>query len=269
MAYSLEDLLYLMRRLRDPVTGCPWDLKQHFDTIAPHSLEEIYELVDAIESNDLDQVRQELGDVLFQVIFYSRLGEEQDLFNFADVVDGITAKLLRRHPHVFPDGTLQSTREADAPDDGAIRQRWEDIKQQERSEKLQRSVMDDIPQALPALSRAVKLQKRARNIGFDWPDINAVIAAFKEEIAELEEARAEGSADAIADEMGDVLFSAVNVCRHLGLDPEKVTRAAGKKFERRFRFVEQRCRESATDNDTGRECTQLELFWDQAKAAGL
>jgi ATP diphosphatase len=269
MAYSLQDLLYLMGRLRDPITGCPWDLKQRFDTIVPHSLEEVYELVDAIEANDLNQVRQELGDVLFQVVFYSRLGEEQGLFNFDDVVDGITTKLLRRHPHVFPDGSLQSIRDTEAPKDDAIKQRWEDIKQAERSEKSQGSVMDDIPQALPALTRAAKLQKRARNIGFDWADIDEVIAAFHDEIRELEDARADGDANAIADEMGDVLFSAVNVCRHLGLDPEAVTRAAGKKFERRFRFVEQRCQESAIDNSTGQASAQLELFWDQAKAAGL
>lgn len=269
MSYALADLLYLMARLRHPETGCPWDLKQDFASIVPHTLEEVYELVDAIEEGDLEQLRQELGDVLFQVVFYSRLAEEQGAFTFADVAHEITAKLLRRHPHVFPEGTLASRRGSEAPSDAGIKQRWEEIKQDERAAKSQHSLMDDIPVALPALTRAAKLQKRARGIGFDWPDTAAVLAAFKDEIGELEEAMAGGNREALADEMGDVLFSAINVCRHLGLDPETVTRGAGRKFERRFRFVEQRIQETGVETGKDGVYSQLDLFWNQAKAAGL
>lgn len=267
--YALDDLLYLMSRLRDPQTGCPWDLQQSFASIVPHTLEEVYELADAIEADDMTQIRQELGDVLFQVVFYSQLGNEQGRFTFADVVNDITAKLLRRHSHVFPEGTLDSVRGVAAPEEAQIKLRWEEIKQQEREGRAQSSVLDDIPLALPALSRAAKLQKRARNIGFDWPDIEAVWRAFNDEIIELAEAMADGDPDAIADEMGDVIFSAVNVSRHLGLDPEAVARAAGKKFERRFRHVEARCREQGLDTDKGDVSGQLDLFWREAKARGL
>lgn len=267
--YTLEDLLTLMARLRDPDTGCPWDLKQNFASIVPHTLEEVYELADAIEADDSAQIRQELGDVLFQVVFYSQLARERGLFGFADVVNDITAKLLRRHPHVFPDGTLDSVRGESPPEEAQIKLRWEEIKQQERQGKSQNSVLDDVPLALPALSRAAKLQKRARNLGFDWPDVDAVMAGFKEEITELTEAMASGDRDAIADELGDVIFSAVNISRHLGLDPEAVTRAAGKKFERRFRHVEARCQEEGVNTGTEGATAQLELFWNEAKAQGL
>jgi ATP diphosphatase len=267
--YSLSDLQYLMRRLRDPLTGCPWDLKQTFKSVVPHTLEEVYELVDAIEQGDSDQIRQELGDVLFQLIFYSQLAAESSQFNFADVVHEIVEKLLRRHPHVFPSGELQSVREADAPAEVAIKARWEEIKQQERGQKSQHSAMDDVPRALPALTRAAKLQKRAAQQGFDWVEIKQVISAFKAEIVELEEAVDAADPRGIADEMGDVVFSAVNVARHLNLDPEEVTRAACGKFERRFRFVEQRCLETGVLVGKGQQNSQMELFWNEAKAAGL
>ena len=269
MSYTIADLQYLMARLRDPLTGCPWDLKQTPITVVPHTLEEVYELVDAIEQGDSAQVQQELGDVLFQVIFYSQLASEQGSFDFSNVVNDIVEKLLRRHPHVFPDGSLTSRRTTVAPDDSAIKARWEEIKQDERQQKSQHSVLDDVPQALPALTRAMKLQKRASQSGFDWRELSHVVTALRDELEELEEAIALGEAAAIADEMGDVLFSAVNLSRHLGLDAETETRNASKKFERRFRFVEQRCREMGVSGESGAADLQLDLFWNEAKAAGL
>ncbi len=269
MTYSIADLQYLMARLRDPDTGCPWDLKQTFSSVVPYTLEEVYELVDAIEQGDQEQIRQELGDVLFQVIFYSQLADESEQFSFSDVVSDIVAKLLRRHPHVFPSGELNSQRSLDAPADEAIKARWEEIKQQEREQKAQHSAMDDVPRALPALTRATKLQKRAAQQGFDWLELKQVIGAFRAEIDELEEAIAMADSRAVADEMGDVLFSAVNVARHLNLDAEAVTRGACDKFERRFRFVEQRCQESGVFAGKGELNSQMELFWNEAKAAGL
>lgn len=269
MSYTIADLQYLMARLRDPDTGCPWDLKQNAVSVIPHTLEEVYELVDAIELGDTAQIRQELGDVLFQVIFYSQLASEQAQFDFSQVVNEIVQKLLRRHPHVFPGGTLASRRNTQAPDDDAIKARWEDIKQSERQQKSLHSVLDDVPQALPALTRATKLQKRAAKSGFDWRELGCVVAALREELDELEEAVAIGLQADIADEMGDVLFSAVNLSRHLGLDAEAVTRNACKKFERRFRFVEQRCKETGISGEDGSADPQLDLFWTEAKAAGL
>lgn len=265
--FSLDDLRYLMTRLRDPEDGCPWDLKQDFQSIVPHTLEETYELADAIASEDLDQIRQEMGDVLFQLIFYSRLAEEQSAFDFDDVVDGITRKLLRRHPHVFPAGTLESRRSSDAPEEAQIKQRWEEIKAEERGEKAQHSALDDIPQALPAASRASKLQKRASQLGFDWENIEGVVGALHDELAELREAMQAGEQAAIEDELGDVLFSVVNLSRHLGLDAEATLRKAGQKFERRFRFVEARAEEGEGVSATPR--SQLEDFWREAKEAGL
>ena len=269
MAYSIGDLQYLMARLRDPETGCPWDLKQTFQSVVPHTLEESYELVDAIEQGDTEQIRQELGDVLFQVIFYSQLASESAQFSFTEVVHDIVEKLLRRHPHVFPSGELDSKRQLDAPDDEAIKTRWEEIKQQERGQKSQLSAMDDVPQALPALTRAAKLQKRAAQQGFDWQELKQVLAAFRAEIDELDEAIELADPLKTADEMGDVLFSAVNVARHLKLDAETVMRSACRKFERRFRFVEQRCQETGVVAGKGQQNSQMELFWNEAKAAGL
>lgn len=268
MRYTLADLQTLMARLRDPEDGCPWDLKQDFRSIVPHTLEEVYELVDAIEQGDSDQVCQEMGDVLFQLIFYSQLAAEEDAFTFDDVVHGIAEKLLRRHPHVFPKGTLDSRRSDAPPEDGEIKARWEEIKSAERGSKAQHSLMDDIPAALPAASRAGKLQKRACQIGFDWENVDQVFVALNEELDELKQALADGQRDAIADELGDVLFSAVNLCRHIGFDAETLLRAAGQKFERRFRFVEQ-CALEVSKQPEKVPSEQLELFWTEAKAQGL
>lgn len=267
-AFTVEDLLYLMRRLRDPETGCPWDIQQSYRSITPSTIEEAYEVVDAIEQEDFEHLKEELGDLLFQVIFYSQLGYEDGYFDFADIVDALTAKLIRRHPHVFPEGTLSSKvvdMEA-AVTDADIKGRWEALKAQERQEKGSVSVLDDVPLALPALSRAAKLQKRAAGVGFDWPAVSPVLEKIKEEIEELEHALAEADSDAISDELGDVLFSVVNLARHLKRDPERMLRAANQKFTRRFRFIEQNLAHTgrsiaAVDQES------LEALWARAKEA--
>ena len=183
--HSLDNLLYLMRRLRDPDTGCPWDLKQTFETIVPYTLEEVYEVVDTIEREDYVHLKEELGDLLFQVVFYGQLGEEQDLFCFDDIITTLVEKLVTRHPHVFPEGTLTSSREDGVvPDETQIKQTWESLKSSERKEKGRSSVLADIPESLPALTRASKLQKRAANHGFDWPSISGVVDKLDEETTE-------------------------------------------------------------------------------------
>jgi ATP diphosphatase len=237
--YSITDLRYLMARLRDPKTGCPWDIKQTYKTIAPHTVEEVYEVIDAIERGDIQHLSEELGDLLFQIIFYSQLGEEDSQFDFDSVVSAITAKLLRRHPHVFPDGTLSSIRSGDSPaNEAEIKQTWERIKQQERSDKGEPRTLDDIPRALPALSRAVKLQKRAAATGFDWNEVSAVVAVLKEELAELEAEISRGDSQRIEEELGDLLFSAANLARHLSIDPEEALARGNHKFKRRFEGME-------------------------------
>ncbi|MDB6061093.1 MAG: mazG [Verrucomicrobiaceae bacterium] len=264
MRYALPDLLEVMARLRNPDGGCPWDLQQNFASIAPHTLEECYELVDAIERGDYPQVREELGDVLFQVIFYAQLGREQNLFSFDDLVHNLVAKLLRRHPHVFPSGDLT---ERVHTGDVAVEQvnvNWERIKQQERAEKSQHSVLDDVPLALPSLSRAAKLQKRAARVGFDWQSWRDVIVKIDEEKNELIEAIDSGDRAHIEDEFGDLLFSCVNLARFLDIDPESALRAGNRKFERRFGYIEQALAAQ------GREPQQvalaeMEALWVEAK----
>ncbi|MBB3046009.1 ATP diphosphatase [Litorivivens lipolytica] len=261
--YSLDDLRTLMRCLRDPEHGCPWDLKQTYQTIAPHTLEECYELIDAIESGDTEQIRQELGDVLFQVVFYSQLAEEAGDFTFSEVTDAIVSKLLRRHPHVFPEGELDKPTNGRAIDEAEIKRRWEEIKAEERAAKAQNGVLDDIPTALPALKRAQKLQKRAATIGFDWQAVGGVFDKLDEERAELAEAIASGDKDHQAEEMGDLIFVVVNLARHLGLDAETVLRAANRKFEARFQQMEQ-----LSDKSLGElSPATLESLWEQAKKA--
>lgn len=270
-AYTISDLLEVMARLRDPERGCPWDLQQSFATIAPHTLEECYELVDAIERGDFPQIRDELGDVLFQVIFYAQLGREQGRFEFADVVHNIVEKLLRRHPHVFPSGKLYEAsgelREDDVRRDIGVDQvgaNWERIKQQERADKNQTSVLDDVPAALPALSRALKLQKRAARVGFDWDSWRDVLVKMDEEKAELQAAIAENNPEHIADEMGDLLFCCVNLARFLDVDPETALRASNRKFEQRFGYIER----SLAAQGRALEQTSLaemEALWNEAK----
>ena len=262
--YSIDDLRYLMSRLRDPQTGCPWDIKQSYKTIAPHTIEEVYEVIDAIERGDLEHLSEELGDLLFQIIFYTQLGVEDGLFDWDKVVNGITDKLVRRHPHVFPDGTLQSVRSANAVfDTKAINKKWEAIKQQERVDKGEDETLADIPMALPSLSRAYKLQKRAASVGFDWTNPKDVLAKVKEEIAELEVEIAKGDRLAMEDEMGDLLFSCVNLARHLSIDPEKAMRLSSNKFKRRFEAMELL---AAGETFSTMTAAEMESLWSRVKA---
>ena len=263
--YSLDDLLRVMARLRDPNGGCPWDLKQTFETIVPSTLEECYELADAIEQQDMPHIAEELGDVLFQVIFYSQLGSEEGAFDFSSVVHTLVEKLLRRHPHVFAEGQIEG-RVDEVVDTTAVKANWEAIKQQERDAKAKTGALADVPLALPALPRAQKLQKRAANVGFDWSEFDAVLENLESEIAELREALTLGDADHVEDEFGDVLFSVVNVGRHLKLDAERSLRRANTKFERRFQRVEAM---AEANNQVLKALTeaQLQSYWQHAKAA--
>ncbi|ROS04708.1 ATP diphosphatase [Sinobacterium caligoides] len=263
-SYQLEDLLYLMGRLRDPQDGCPWDRQQNFASIAPHTLEEVYELVDCLEKGDYGHLREELGDVLFQVVFYAQLGQEQSLFGFADIVSELVEKLLRRHPHVFPGGQLSHRAGEVRQDEEEIRGTWEKIKQQERNERLQEGVFDDIATALPALGRSVKLQQRAAKSGFDWPDAEAVVPKVEEELAEVLEAVENQDRDAIEDELGDLLFAVTNLARKLKVDPEAALRRANRKFSRRFEGM------NSLANKAGKSFQQYDLegqteLWEAVK----
>ena len=266
--YQLDDLLHLMARLRDPQHGCPWDLKQSYASIVPYTLEEAYEVADAIERSDFAHLPGELGDLLFQVVYYSQLAREDGRFEFAQVVDGITRKLVRRHPHVFPDGDLYGAPDMAKLGEAAVKQRWEEIKAEERAEKAaapeQLSLLDDVPLALPSLNRAIKLQKRAAQVGFDWPDALSVVDKVREELDEVLEAMSENDPQAIAEEIGDLLFVVGNLARHLKVDPETALRAANSKFERRFRFIEQALREAGR---AMQDCPleELDALWGEAK----
>ena len=257
---DVRRLLDIMRRLRDPQLGCPWDVEQTFATIAPYTIEEAYEVADAIERGDLTDLRDELGDLLLQVVFHARMAEEIGAFAFGDVVDGICDKLLRRHPHVFGDGR------ADTP--AAVRVAWEDIKNDERQSKNghKTGVLDEVPLALPALSRAVKLQERAARVGFDWPDRSHVLDKLNEEMLELSSAVADGGDTGdVAEELGDLLFVYANLARHLKIDPEAALRAANEKFVRRFRRIEELMAASGrTPEDSS--LAEMDRLWDRAKA---
>lgn len=272
MSYQLDDLLYLMARLRDPEHGCPWDLEQSFASIVPHTLEEAYEVADAIEQQDFAQLPGELGDLLFQVVYYAQLAQEEGRFDWATIVDGITRKLVRRHPHVFPDGKLRTPPGSLTLAPEQIKQRWEQIKAEERAEKAERpeqlSLLDDVPQALPSLSRAQKLQKRAAAAGFDWPEAAPVVDKIAEELDEVREALQKGDAAAVAEEMGDLLFCMVNLARHLGVDAENALRQGNNKFERRFRYIEKVLHEQGATVEQS-DLALLDTLWDQAKARGL
>lgn len=227
---SIDKLLEVMARLRDPQDGCPWDQKQDFSSIAPYTLEEAYEVADAIAHEDFVALRGELGDLLFQVAFHAQMAEEAGYFDFDDVVGAITDKMLRRHPHLFGD----SEQRAEGPVEGS----WEKIKAEERAKTADTSALAGVAKALPALKRAQKLGKRAGSVGFDWPDRQGVRAKIREELDELEAAVGSRSAEHIEEEFGDVLFAVVNLARHLEVDPEKALTAANFKFERRFRDME-------------------------------
>ncbi len=265
--YSIEELIHLMARLRHPNTGCPWDIKQDFESIAPHTLEETYEVVDAIERGDFAHLREELGDLLFQVVFYSQMAKEQSLFDFEGVIDALTAKLLKRHPHVFPEGTLHSERKAGhIPEQTAIRADWEQLKAKDRLDKGALGRLADIPLALPALTRSQKLQKRAANHGFDWPDYRPVLDKIDEELAELREAIELNNPEHVEEELGDLIFACVNLGRHREINLETCLRRANQKFEARFRAMEV----IAEKNSLDFEALSLEEknnLWLQVKAS--
>lgn len=263
--YNLGDLVQLMQRLRDPDKGCPWDIQQDFASIVPHTLEEAYEVADTIEREDWTHLKDELGDLLFQVIFYAQLGREQSLFDMDSIIDQLVSKLLRRHPHVFPDGQLYGEgHHNNAINSDQVNAQWEAIKAQEREQKSRAGVLDEVPLSLPSLSRAAKLQKRAAGVGFDWSSPHDVLDKIEEEIAELREAIDLKDSSAIADEMGDLLFAQVNLARKLGVNPEQAVRGTNAKFERRFRFIEAQVN-AAGGNWSAFTLEQLDAWWDQAK----
>jgi ATP diphosphatase len=309
--HDIEKLLEIMATLRDPAGGCPWDREQTFATIAPYTIEEAYEVADAIERGALDELEGELGDLLFQVVFHARMAEELGRFDFGDVVHGICDKLLRRHPHVFGGARVEGVAEQSRV--------WEEIKRSERGAAGETRVLADVPAGLPGLSRAAKLGKRAATVGFDWPDVAGVRAKLREELAELDEALAAHRAvapvapvaaapsaaaarlaaasdsaqlaaasdsvqiaaasesaqitvgampapDAVAAEVGDLLFTVANLCRHLGLDPEACVRGANARFEKRFDYVEAQVRHGGGDWSK-HDAATLDRLWEQAKSA--
>lgn len=252
----ISNLLDIMAQLRNPETGCPWDLKQNFASIAPYTIEEAYEVADAIDRNDLGELKDELGDLLLQVVFHARMAEEAGAFNFADVVAAISDKMVRRHPHVFG-----SEHVGDADQQTTA---WEQEKRRERTEKRASGTLDGIAQALPALMRATKLGKRAASVGFDWPDAAGVRGKIDEELAELDSAQAQEQQDEISEEIGDVLFTIANLARHLRVDPEQALRAGNAKFARRFNRMEQALQTRGVSWDTLSPGAMEEL-WQQIK----
>lgn len=259
---DISRLIEIMAALRTPGSGCPWDLEQNFRTIAPYTLEEAYEVADAIARNDLAGLKDELGDLLLQVAFHARMAQEQGAFDFADVVETVTAKLIRRHPHVFAD--------ADGKTAKAVEGLWERIKAEEKAERGMEApsgALAGVPVALPALTRALKLQNKAGRVGFDWNDPRAVLAKIREETDEIEAELDRGDNDQrAASEVGDLLFAVVNLARHLDADPEDVLRGTNLKFERRFAAIE---RALAARGKTPRDASLAEMdkLWDEAKAA--
>jgi len=271
---ALSQLLTIMQNLRDATYGCDWDRKQTLASLTAFTLEEVYEVIDAVERGDFGQLRDELGDLLFQVVFYAQIAQELGQFDFGDVAQAIAAKLLHRHPHVFPDGSLQSFGSATlALDAETVAIRWEQIKNRERELKAARtptgaipSVLDDVPGTLPALERGRKLQKRAASLGFDWQDPLPVLAKLREEVAELEAEMLRNDKAAMQAEFGDVLFSCVNLARHLNIDPETALRAANHKFEQRFRAMEALCAARNLPLQS-QDMEALDNLWNEIKAA--
>ena len=260
---DLARLIEIMAALRNPDGGCPWDLEQDFSTIRHYTIEEAYEVADAIEREDFDDLREELGDLLLQPVYHAQMASERGLFDIGDVVFAITQKLIRRHPHVFG--------EQAAADAGGAKARWEEIKADERAKKAERrqaeaSILDDVAHTLPALARAEKLARRAASVGFDWPDTAAVMAKVHEELDEVGEAAASGDTAATHEEMGDLLFAVANLARHLGVDAEAALRDANRKFTRRFAHVEARAREDDVPlAEAG--LSRLDGYWNEVRAA--
>jgi nucleoside triphosphate diphosphatase len=257
----IDVLIEIMATLRTPVSGCPWDLEQTFETIAPYTIEEAYEVADAITRGDLSDLREELGDLLLQVAFHARMAEERGAFDFGDVVYAITDKLLRRHPHVFGDaGPLPVE---------AVNALWDQIKAQEKAARAPRdagaTTLGDVPSGLPALLRSLKLQTRAAKVGFDWADPRSVLAKIREEIEEIEAAMEAEPAEQIAAEIGDLLFAVVNLARHVGADPDGALRATNAKFERRFRAIETALRAQGK-SPSDATLSEMEALWEAAKA---
>ncbi len=263
---TISDLLAVMAALRTPETGCPWDLEQDFASIAPYTIEEAYEVADAIERGDMVNLKEELGDLLLQTVYHARLAEEIGSFTFADVVDTIARKMIRRHPHVFGDAETRANTELEGL--------WARVKAEEKLARQTEvgaspaspvSILDDVPIAMPALTRAMKLQDKAAAVGFDWPDLTPVLEKVREELAELEEAVAMGSSARVADELGDLMFVLANVARHLNLDPETALRGTNAKFVHRFRRVEELL---AVDGRTPKDSdlTEMDRLWDAARA---
>ncbi|MGI6853181.1 nucleoside triphosphate pyrophosphohydrolase [Mesorhizobium sp. 1B3] len=266
---DIDRLIEIMAALRTPVTGCPWDVEQTFETIVPYTLEEAYEVADAIARGDLQDLREELGDLLLQVVFHSRMAEEAGEFSFGDVVEAITKKMIRRHPHVFGDAEARAA--------GSAKGMWDRIKAEEKAEKRSarlargldpedhgKGYLDGVPVALPALTRALKLQEKAARVGFDWKEAKPILEKIEEEIRELREAMEQGKAAAVADEFGDVLFALVNFGRHLSIDAETALRGTNEKFRTRLHYVEQALekRGSSLEDATLEE---MEELWQEAK----
>lgn len=273
--YALADLIAIMEQLRNPTGGCPWDLKQDFKSISPYTIEEAYEVVDAIDRGDRGDLCEELGDLLFQVVYHAQMASEEEAFNFDDVVQAISEKLIRRHPHVFGNDELKSDLE--------IRGMWERIKQEEKAAKQNSevespSILDDIPVGLPALSRAVKLQNKAAKFGFDWPDASFVFDKIEEELQEVREAyehvKSKGEDDRhvhsshaqenLMEEIGDLMFVITNLARHMKIDPEQAARGANNKFCSRFSYIEQELQKAGRSLDEA-SLEEMDALWDEAK----
>ena len=254
---GMPRLLQVMRRLRDPQTGCPWDIEQTFDSIAPYTIEEAYEVADAIERQNWDELKSELGDLLLQTVYHTAISAEKGLFDFDDVADAIATKMIKRHPHVFGGASRNKSADQQTRD-------WESIKAAERAANAQQGALDGVAVGLPALLRAVKLQKRAARVGFDWPQTDQVLDKLVEESRELVDARDRLDPDAIEDECGDILFVMANLARHLGVDPEAALRRTNAKFTRRFGAIEtELAKTSRTAEDSNLE--EMDALWEKAK----
>jgi ATP diphosphatase len=266
---DISRLLEIMARLRTPGTGCPWDLEQDFATIVPYTIEEAYEVADAVARGDLDDLRDELGDLLLQVVFHARIAEERNAFAFGDVVEAVTSKMIRRHPHVFADKDGQLT-------PAGVKGAWERIKAEEKAERAARRPQHETPQisllssvkaGQPALARAMELQRKASSVGFDWNDPRAVLRKIREEADEIEAALDDGDTEGLAEETGDLMFALVNLARHVGADPDLALRGTNAKFERRFAYIE---RQLATQGRSLGEASldEMDALWNEAKAKG-